>query len=91
MGRCTKLLALQFPKMSLISKVSLLIKPATYQPGVACLFLWSLLAFSVWGLVSDYTWETPEKVQPNNWQASQETEEMSSGKRTQVRKLTKKG
>lgn len=36
------------------------IKTITYQPGVAHLFLLSLLALSVWGLVSDYTREDPE-------------------------------
>ena len=39
----------------LICKFPLLIKTATYQPGVACLFLWFLSVFWVLGPVSDYS------------------------------------
>lgn len=35
----------------------LLIKPATYQSQVVCLFLWSLLVLRVWETVSDYNQE----------------------------------
>lgn len=48
------------PKRSLICKVLLLIKTATYQSQVACLFLWPLLALQVWGPISDFTQEAPE-------------------------------
>lgn len=41
------LLALRPPM--LLMRVSWLVKPATFQPGVACLFLRSLLALSVYG------------------------------------------
>lgn len=34
---------------------SLLIKPSTYQSRAVYLFLWSLLALQVWGLVSCFT------------------------------------
>ena len=42
------------------SKQALLVKPATSQPGVLCLFLGSFLAGCVWGPVWDFTWEAPE-------------------------------
>lgn len=45
------------PRTSLVS--SLLITPATYPSGVACLS-GALPASGAWGPVSDFTWEAPE-------------------------------
>ena len=40
--------------------VLLLIKMATYEFEVDCLFLWSLLVLHIWKLISDFTQETHE-------------------------------
>lgn len=54
------------PKTSLTGQFPLLITPATYQPGVACLLLPSLPALQVEGLVSNYSGEAPRSV-ANQW------------------------
>ena len=43
-------------------EVLLLVKTATYQSQVVCLFLQSLLALCVWGPVLNVTQGTPEVV-----------------------------
>lgn len=51
-----------YPRRGLLCNLPLLVKTATYQPGVGCLFLQSPLAFRIQGPVSDYTQEVPEEV-----------------------------
>ena len=47
---------------NIICKFPLLIKPATYPPGVACLFLGALPALHAQELVSDCTQVAPKEV-----------------------------
>lgn len=42
--------------------ILLLIKPVTYQSGVAYLFLQSLPTLCLWEPVSDYTWSAPKEL-----------------------------
>lgn len=53
-------------KTSILCKFPLLIKTVTHQPGVACLFPWSLPAPHVRGPEIDFTWKAPQRIL-NQW------------------------
>lgn len=53
-------LVLLQPKTSVLGKFPLF-KTATYEPGVACLFLRSLPALHVRGPVTDFTWKASQE------------------------------